>query len=341
MRFFESVFNVSDSLNSIARDNGIKISSKPTTGTTSDSSTIQNQFREDEIMTPWTTESTPEDETQEKVNNIISHFEEKTIGIDIPFPRIEITEDQTLYSEEDLEEYVANQTIANLTNLGYITTKEDAEELKEVLLNDDKEMDYQLIDRINENAGKSFSYRYWGTFGQTNDALYAWSYEDDTVYTKTDEIKEFTRLYKSDYSPYTGTDFEVVEQDDNYIVAFRLQEDTYEPTTRNEDEDVISNALIELTSFNIKKSFKDRYRTIPCTKLIDATGNKRIFFVCPAREDGLVFYINSKRAELPSFPIDLGIVDALGTPIMYTVYYTTTGYNSNSVLFEVKKGGLI
>ena len=43
-----------------------------------------------------------------------------------------------------------------------------------------------MIDRINENAGNFESYRYWGTFGQTKEAMYAWSYGDDTVYTKTE-----------------------------------------------------------------------------------------------------------------------------------------------------------
>ena len=50
------------------------------------------------------------------------------------------------------------------------------------------------------------------------------------------------------------------------------------------------------------------------------------------------FYINSKRMELESFLIDLGYTDVYGNPILYNVYFTTTGYNSNSTLFEVIQG---
>lgn len=326
MKLFESVFQVSDSLNSIARENGISVSLTP----------VNRTRNEEEPVSQSTSEISYIDENQERVNNIIEQFEMKTNGVDLPFPRIDLTEAQALYTEEELIDYIANQTIENLTNLGYITTVEDAKDLKEILVDPNPEtvIDYKLIDRINENAGNFESYRYWGTFGQTKEAMYAWSYGDDTVYTKTEEIKEFTRLYKSDYSPYTGPDFKVEVVDEKYTVTFDGEE-----AARNEDEDVISNALAELTSFYIKRSYKDKYRTIPCTKIINATNNQRFYFACPRRESNLIFYINSKRVLLPSFDIDLGIVDALGNPILYTVYYTTTGYNSNSVLFEVKKGG--
>ena len=257
--------------------------------------------------------------------------------MDVPFPRVELTESQALYTTEELTEYLANKTIENLTKLGYITTEEDGQELKDIL-EGKEDINFALIDRINKNAGDSFNYRFWGTFGSTKSALYAWSSGDDTVYTKTEEIGKLTRLYNSDYSPYFGTDFKVTEVETNkYIITFDDEE-----AERNEDEDVISNALTELTSFYIKKGYKDKFRTIPCTKLINATDNQRIFFACPKKEGKLTFQINSKkRIELPSFEIDLGYVDIYGSPIMYNVYYTISGYNSNSVLFEVEKGGII
>lgn len=336
MKLFESTFKVSDTLNSIARDNGILVT---TTVTTSVTGRIENIER-DEPMPQGTTEGTGYvDENQERVNDTISKFEEKTRGVDLPFPRVVLNESQSLYSEKELTNYIANKTIENLTNLGYITTVDEANELKDILVSEDPTVaiSYELIDSINANAGKAYSYRYWGTFGSTNEALYAWSSKYDTVYTKTEEIKANTRLYKSDASIYTGKDFKVEKTEDNtYIITFDGEE-----AVRNEDEDVISNALAELTSFAIKKSYKDFYRTIPCTKIINATNNQRIYFVCPKREGELVFYINSKRALLPSFEIDLGDKDALGNPIIYNVFYTNTGYNSNSVLFEVKKGGMV
>ena len=328
MKLFETVYGVSDSLNSIAKENGITISTTPTSNIIT--------YTEDTQMPEDTTNSNYVENNQQKVDEIIEVFEERTTGLDVPFPRIELTESQSLYTPEELTEYLANKTIENLTELGYITTEEDAEELKNIL-EGKEDINFALIDRINKNAGDSFNYRFWGTFGSTKEALYAWSSGEDTVYTKTEEISKLTRLYNADYSPYFGVDFKVAEVEPNkYAVTFDDEE-----AERNEDEDVISNALAELTSFYIKKSYKDKFRTIPCTKLINATNNQRLFFACPKKEGNLTFYINSKRIELPSFEIDLGYVDIYGSPIMYNVYYTVSGYNSNSVLFEVKKGGMI
>ena len=328
MKLFETVYGVSDSLNSIAKENGITISTTPTSNIIT--------YTEDTQMPEDTTNSNYVENNQQKVDEIIEVFEERTTGLDVPFPRIELTESQSLYTPEELTEYLANKTIENLTELGYITTEEDAEELKNIL-EGKEDINFALIDRINKNAGDSFNYRFWGTFGSTKEALYAWSSGEDTVYTKTEEISKLTRLYNADYSPYFGVDFKVTEVEPNkYAITFDDEE-----AERNEDEDVISNALAELTSFYIKKSYKDKFRTIPCTKLINATNNQRLFFACPKKEGNLTFYINSKRVELPSFEIDLGYVDIYGSPIMYNVYYTVSGYNSNSVLFEVKKGGMI
>ena len=106
---------------------------------------------------------------------------------------------------------------------------------------------------------------------------------------------------------------------------------------RKSSEDVISNALSQLTDYYINKGYKDRYRTIPCTKMISAVKNARLYFACPASEDDIKFFINSKRAELESFPIDLGYKDVYGDKIIYNVYYTTSGYNSNSTMLEVRQ----
>ena len=202
-------------------------------------------------------------ESQKQVNQIITDFENNTSGLNIPFPIIELTESQALMSEPLLRDYVANQTIANLTNLGYLEGV-DKEKLKEILLGEEP-IDFNIIEQINKNAGNSYNYRLWGTY----------------------------------------------------------------------------NDLTELTSFYVKKSYKDKYRTSPCTKLINATDNIKIFFACPASEEDLRFYINSKRIELPNFKVQLGYTDAYGNPIEYVVYYTESGYNSTSVLFEVKQGGMV
>ena len=259
MTIVESLFNITDSLNSIAKDNGIV--------------TVAQEGR---IVTQEVSETDVVADSQQRVNNIINSFVNNTTGLDIPFPIIDLTESQALMTDEDLTDFVANETVAKLDNLGYFKnlTQDEISEFKSILTGDIP-INFNIINKINKSAGDMFAYKYWGTY----------------------------------------------------------------------------NSVIELTSFYIKKSFKDKYRTIPCTKLISATQDTKIFFACPSTEEDLKFYINSKRVDvnntddsdtgLGSFEIDLGYGDAYGNPVLYTVYYTKEGFNSNSVVFEVKQGGMV
>ena len=278
----DSLFKTTDSLNSIARDNGIKVTAGTTTGSaaaTTDSTTA-NIGGDDTVIDDNTSEIDYTSDNQEKVKDIITDFENNTSGLNIPFPIIDLSESQSLMSDIELRNYVANQTIANLTNLGYMDGV-DLEEFKNILLGVTP-IDFNVIDKINRNAGDTYNYRFWGTF----------------------------------------------------------------------------NDLTELTEFVIKKSYKDKFRTIPCTKIVSAARNAKIFFACPANEDDLRFYVNSKRIEVIDnldekedeyrgksvigyFPINLGYTDVYGNQITYNVYYTNTGYNSTGVLFEVKQGGMV
>ena len=166
------------------------------------------------------------------------------------------------------------------------------------------------------------------------------------MYTKSEIVSESTKLYNSNYEEYTGSDFSVEKSDEgDYYIAYGEEEafrssaqDVGKSTIRNEALDINTTALAQLTDFYINKGFKDRYRTLPCTKLISATKNARLYFACPQSEKNIKFYINSKRVNLDSFPIDLGYVDIYGNKILYNVYYTTTGYNSNSTMLEVRQG---
>ena len=262
----DSLFSTTDSLNSIAKDNGIKVAASVS-------------IKEEENALDISEESYTED-NQESIQRVITDFEHNTNGLDVPFPIIDLTESKALLPEDELKKYLADKTIENLTNLGYLGP-EDADQFEKILLGEEP-IDFNIINKINTRAGGSLSYRYWGTF----------------------------------------------------------------------------NELVELSDFFIKKGFKDRFRTIPCTKLINATGNSRIFFACPSAETDLKFYINSNPVEiidgLPDkeleykgkpvigyFTLNLGYYNVYGTPIPYTVYYTNLGYNSNSVLFEVKQGGMV
>ena len=213
----------------------------------------------------------------------------------------------------------------------------DTDEFEDILLGKTP-IDFNIINQINTNAGNSYNYRFWGTYGPTNEALFAWKYGDELIYTKSEEITEYTRLYNQNYSPYMGENFKVVKgANDTYKIIYVVGE-LAEDVERDNAEDVISNALAQLTDYYINKGYKDRYRTIPCTKLISATKNSRIYFACPQKELDIKFYINSKRIELDYFPIDLGYRDTHGNKILYNVFYTQSGYNSNSTVLEVRQG---
>ena len=246
MTIVESLYGITDTLNSIAEDNGVAIPGQK-------GSTVTTSIPETDYIT----------EGQQRANSIIVGFEKNTTGLDIPFPIISLTESQSLLTDNDLKNFLADETIQKLDDLGYLDNV-DKDTFKNILLGVEP-IDFNIIDAINKSAGNTFAYRFWGTFTSLND----------------------------------------------------------------------------LVSFYIKKSFKDKFRTIPCTKLISALQGANIFFACPSSEEDLRFYINSRRIELNRFEIDLGYKDTYGNPVIYTVYYTETGYNSNSVMLEVKQGGMV
>ena len=251
MAVVESLCGITDSLNFIAKDNGISVTVK-------EGKIVTTPIEED------TTEETYVAEGQQRVDLILADFENNTTGLDVPFPIIELTESQSLYTDEELKNFVADETIAKLENLGYLDGV-DINEFKEILIGE-VPINFNIINQINESAGDEFNYRFWGTF----------------------------------------------------------------------------TSLEELTSFKIRRSYKDKYRRLPCTKLISATDNQRIYFACPMWEGDLKFYINSRRVELNWYDmIDSGYKNIWGDRITYRVYYTEEGFNSNSVMFEVKQGGMV
>lgn len=310
----DAIMGVHDSLNSIAKENNITAREIP--------AVLRND--------------TSFNESENRLNGIFQEFENNTTGLDIPFPIVELTEEQKLLPLNELRDLVAIETIANLTELGYMDGV-DTNKFKDIL-EGKTPIDFDIINQINENAGNKFNYRYWGTYGAANDALYAWAVGENLIYTKSAELNEYSRLYNNDASPYIGTNFKLEEENEKFFITYTNISGEVTVAERNESEDVNSDALAQLTEYYITKGYKDRYRTIPCTKLISATRNSRLYFACPQSEENLRFYINSKRVLLKSFPIDLGFRDALGAKIMYNVYYTETGYNSNSTMLEVRQG---
>ena len=327
-RLADSMCSVHTSLNSIAEDNGITAVGIVGETLVVATNTVQEAKEEASFVA--------REEADQRVIQVIQGFENNTTGLDIPFPLISLTESQQLLPDEELKRYIADETILNLTELGYMEGVNIAE-FKNILLGLSP-IEFSIIQKINENAGVTLNYRYWGTFGHGNDSLFAWTYEDNLVYTKTLDIQKYTRLFNENYTPYEGTSFKIITEDDgdSYKVVYE-KDNSLHDTSREETLDVNSDVLSQLTSFYVQGSFKDRYRTIPCTKLISATKNSHIFFACPEKEKNIKFYINSKRVILGSFLMDLGYKDTYGNVILYRIYYTSEGYNSNSVLFEIRQ----
>ena len=314
----DSLCETNDALNSIAEDNGVTARE-----------IIQVAPIEESTYSPKETE----------VDEIIQDFENNTTGLDIPFPIVNLTESQKLLPKKELKDLIATETIDNLTDLGYLKNLSDSEkdEFREILLGDTP-ISYSIINKINEAVGDTLNYRFWGTYGATNEPLYAWSYGDKKVYTKTEDIVQYTRLYNENYTPYMENNFVIARGNSNtYEVMYRVSEESIDTAKRNMEEDITTDALSQLTNYYISKGYKDRYRTLPCTKVINASKNARLYFACPQSERNVKFYINSRRMELKSFPIILGYSDVYGNPITYNVYYTTTGYNSNSTILEVRQ----
>lgn len=99
------------------------------------------------------------------------------------------------------------------------------------------------------------------------------------------------------------------------------------------------NSEIELTDYFLRKSYKDKYKTVSTTKIINAKGGKRIFIALPTFETGLNFYINSTKVIMNTMDISLGYINSSKNNIPYTVYFTDseTTYNSNNTTVEIRK----
>ena len=94
----------------------------------------------------------------------------------------------------------------------------------------------------------------------------------------------------------------------------------------------------DLLSWVITQGFMDKYRTVNATKRMSVRSGKRIFIALPASEKRVKFYINSERVIMNELEMDeIGYFTPNNKPIPYIIYYTTEGYNANSVLLELRK----
>ena len=363
----DSLFETTNTLNSIAKSNGIRVTADDTAGNAIGTDSVTAEVGEDTVIDNTnTSEIDYTSDSSEKVQNVTEELINNSswLGLDIPFPILDLTESQSLMSYEELKKYVADQTVANLTNLGYMKdlTEDQIALFEDILLGEKPVEDIkdvnELARQINQNAGNTLYYRYWGTFGQglENILLYAWTANDKFVYTDTVLLNANSALYNFNGTYYEGEEFLIEKEGNDYRVMY-IDGLEKKRAVRSSSKDKKDKGLLGLTNYYVKKCYKDKYRTLPCTKLINATQNARIFFACPSSEEDLRFYVNSKRVDIienleeredyiskPAigyFPIDLGFINGWGMPVPYTVYYTNLGYNSNSVLFEVKQGGMV
>ena len=101
----------------------------------------------------------------------------------------------------------------------------------------------------------------------------------------------------------------------------------------------VFNTEDDLVSFRISSGFMDKYRTINATKRLTARAGQRIYVALPASEEGVKFYINSQRVTMNEMEFaDIGYYTKNNKPIPYIIYFTTEGYNANSVILEMRKG---
>ena len=82
----------------------------------------------------------------------------------------------------------------------------------------------------------------------------------------------------------------------------------------------------------------DKYRTVNTTKRLSVKSGKRIYVALPVSEKNVKFYINSERVIMNEMELeDIGYFANNRKPIPYIIYFTTDGYNANSVLLELRK----
>lgn len=94
----------------------------------------------------------------------------------------------------------------------------------------------------------------------------------------------------------------------------------------------------ELTDFYITDQFRDMYKTPEFTRLVSAKKGQRIFVAFPTSESDLRIFINGTLIDTEVIEnIDLRVRDKNGNIILYNVYLSTLGYNSNSNILEVRR----
>ena len=162
-------------------------------------------------------------------------------------------------------------------------------------------------------------------------------------------IKEFLKIItdKEEYEVDENSEFEDAIKyliENNYLASYNINDNLIK-TLNNKFKD-----LEDLTSYFVENSYRELYKTIGTTKLINATGGKRIFIAVPSNRvtRNLRFYVNSANVsgkigvdvdteKHPIIETRLNVADSNGTLVTYRIFYTDERYNSNSVMLEVRE----
>lgn len=224
------------------------------------------------------TDMTNDERAQQVINETVENIEDKTQGVDIPIPIIDLTDSEKLMNNDKIQELIVDKVISNLEDKGYLDniSTDEINTMKNIFLGSDTaiQIPVSIKQQINNNVGNKLYTRYWGTFSD----------------------------------------------------------------------------LTELTEFYIEGSFKEVYKTVDVTKLINAVGGKRIFIAIPKEQVNkrLRFYINNVNVTTdigvnaissthPLVECLINSTDKQGIFENYRVFYTDKVYNSNSVLFEMRQ----
>ena len=127
----------------------------------------QMSITEDNTIMANTTNQN-EQRVEEAINEKVAMIEEKTNGVDIPIPIIDLTDSEKLLNSDKIQDLVVDDVMENLKERGYLDNLSDDEiaQLDSILRNPDPDVqiDFNLINKINNAIGKQLYTRFWGTF---------------------------------------------------------------------------------------------------------------------------------------------------------------------------------
>jgi len=148
----------------------------------------------------------------------------------------------------------------------------------------------------------------------------------------------YCSVYRSEYDSknketivYTRTIFSYdTIENDNMVLQVVVESDSAASISK------LSNHTF--TEFYIKNSFKDIYATVPCTKIVSALRNSKVWVALPQTEGNVLFYLNNQLAEMDILSgVNLGLYNAGGAPLYYNVFMSKDTFNSNNVILEIRK----